>query len=120
MHADRPGHGYQPIDMVHLSRQAMGDRGLEREVLRMFDTMTGVYFSRLESSTSVEELLRHLHTLKGAAAGVGASRIAELAAEAEADLRSGLPVDPEQVEDIGMAVAECSAFIGRLLEHEAA
>jgi HPt (histidine-containing phosphotransfer) domain-containing protein len=113
-------HSYQPIDMVHLGKQALGDRGLEFEVLRMFDTMSQVYFGRLETSTNVDEMLRHLHTLRGAAAGVGAVRIAELARTAEADLRAGLPVNPERIDDIEMAVQECSAFIGELLEHEAA
>ncbi|MHB1102780.1 MAG: Hpt domain-containing protein [Devosia sp.] len=118
--AARPRHRHQPIDMMHLGRQAMGDHGLEHEVLRMFDTMSQVYFGRLETSTSVDDLLRHLHTLKGAAAGVGANRIAELARAAETDLRAGMPVNAERIDDIEMAVRECSAFIGELLEGEAA
>lgn len=118
--AARPRQIHQPIDMVHLGRQAMGDRGLEHEVLRMFDTMSQVYCGRLETSTNVGELLRHLHTLKGAAAGVGATRVAELARVAEADLRAGMPVNPERIDDIKMAVEECSAFIGQLLEGRAA
>jgi HPt (histidine-containing phosphotransfer) domain-containing protein len=116
----RGHHRHQPIDMAHLARQTMGDHGLENEVLRMFDTMSSVYFGRLATSTSVDDLLRHLHTLKGAAAGVGALRIAELARVAEADLRRGLPVNPERIDDIEMAVEECSAFIAELLKGEAA
>ena len=116
----RPRHQHQPIDMAHLAKQTLGDPGLEHEVLRLFDQMSQTYFSRLESSTNVDELLRHLHTLKGAAAGVGAIRIADLARAAETDLRGGVPVDPERIDDIGMAVEECSAFIGELLAGEAA
>lgn len=116
----RGNHAHQPIDRAHLARQTMGDHGLECEVLRMFDTMSHVYFGRLETSTSVEDLLRHLHTLKGASAGVGATRIAELARAAEADLRAGMPVNPERIDDIGMAVEECSAFIAGLLRSQAA
>jgi HPt (histidine-containing phosphotransfer) domain-containing protein len=118
--ASRPQHRHQPIDRVHLAKQALGDKGLECEVLRMFDTMSHVYFGRLETSTTVEELLRHLHTLKGAASGIGARAIAELARAAEEELRAGGPVNPERIDDIGMAVQECSAYIGELLEHEAA
>jgi len=114
----RPRQDHQPIDMNHLARQTMGDPGLQSEVLRLFDTMSQVYFGRLESSTSVDDLQRHLHTLKGAAAGVGANRIAELARAAETDLRAGMPVNPERIGDIGMAVEECSAFIGELLKTE--
>jgi HPt (histidine-containing phosphotransfer) domain-containing protein len=106
--------------MVHLARQTMGDHGLECEVLRMFDSMSHVYFNRLEASTTVEDLVRNLHTLKGAAAGIGAVRIADLARAAEEELRAGRPVNPERIEDLDMAVQECSVFIGELLAHEAA
>jgi HPt (histidine-containing phosphotransfer) domain-containing protein len=104
--------------MVHLSKQALGDRGLECEVLRLFETMSRTYFERLESSTSVEHLLQHLHTLKGAAGGVGAWTIADMAGAAEAELRGGAPVNPERIDDLRMAVQECSVFIGELLEGE--
>lgn len=109
---------YRPIDMAHLARQTLGDRGLEQEVLRMFDDATRTYYGRLERSTSVDDLLRHLHTLKGAALGVGARAIAQLAAAAESDLRGGLPVNPEQIHDLGMAIAECSAFIESMLDED--
>ena len=79
--------------MAHLARQTLGDQGLEQEVLRLFDDSTRAYFRRLEHSTSVEELLRHL----------------------QAELRDGQPVNPERIDDLGMAIAECSAFIEELL-----
>lgn len=102
--------------MAHLTRQTFGDKGIEQEVLRMFDEASRVYFGRLERSTSVDELLIHLHTLKGAAAGIGARAIADLAAAAEADLREGRPVNPERIDDLGMAIVECSAFIEAALD----
>ena len=111
----------RPIDMEHLDRQTLGDPGLQEEVLRLFDEMTHVYYGRLEVSTTVEELLRNLHTLKGAAAGVGAFGLAELARVAEAELRKGEPVNPERIDDLAMAVQEVSAFIHtRLSTAEAA
>jgi HPt (histidine-containing phosphotransfer) domain-containing protein len=106
-----PRSRYRPIDMMHLAKQTLGDRGLELEVLRMFDQTVKVYFERLERATTVDELLRHLHTLKGAAAGVGARAIADLAAAAEAEIREGRPVNPERIDDLEMAIVECSAFI---------
>jgi HPt (histidine-containing phosphotransfer) domain-containing protein len=106
----------RPIDMAHLSRQTMGDAGLEQEVLRLFEEMTQVYYKRLEVSTTVDELLRNLHTLKGAAAGVGAFGLAELARVAEAELRAGGPVNPERIDDLALAVQEVSSFIGDRLE----
>lgn len=110
----------RPIDLEHLSRQTMGDPGLEQEVLRLFDQMSHTYYERLEVSTTVDELIRNLHTLKGAAAGVGAFGLAELARVAEAELRAGGPVNPERIDDLAVAVQEVSAFIGdRLDETEA-
>jgi len=111
----------RPIDMDHLSRQTLGDPGLELEVLRLFDEMSHVYYGRLEVSTTVEDLLRNLHTLKGAAAGIGAFGLAELARVAETELRGGAPVNPERIEDLSVAVEEVSHFIGdRIREAEAA
>ena len=105
-----------PLDLDHLRRQTLGDPGLEQEVLRLFDEMSRTYYERLEVSTSVDELLRNLHTLKGAAAGVGAFALAELARVAEAELRAGGPVNPERIDDLAVAVQEVSAFIGDRLE----
>lgn len=109
-----------PIDLVHLANQTMGDRGLELEVLRMFDATVRSYFARLEESTTVEELTRHLHTIKGAAAGIGAVAIRDLAAAAERDLREGQAVNPERIDDIEMAVVECSAWIEGVLARDEA
>jgi len=111
----------RPIDMEHLSRQTLGDPGLQEEVLRLFDEMSHVYVERLEVSTTVDELLRNLHTIKGAAAGIGAFGLAELARVAEAELRAGAPVNPERIDDLALAAQEVSAFIGdRLSAAEAA
>jgi HPt (histidine-containing phosphotransfer) domain-containing protein len=110
----------QPIDRLHLARQTLGDPGLELEVLRLFDTTIQAYFARLENSTTRDELLLHLHTIRGAAGGVGATDIALLARRVEADLRDGLPVDPERIEDLHMAIVECSAFIEGLVGQSAA
>lgn len=109
---------YRPIDMIHLARQTLGDKGLELEVLRMFDDAASVYFGRIERSTTVEELLRNLHTLKGAASGIGATAVASLAATAERELREGAPVNPERIHDLEMAVAECRTWIEELLARQ--
>jgi HPt (histidine-containing phosphotransfer) domain-containing protein len=108
-----------PIDLEHLSRQTLGDEGLEQEVLRLFDEMSHTYYARLETSTTVAELLRNLHTLKGAAAGIGAFGLAELARVAEAELKQGSPVNPERIDDLNVAVEEVSAFIAQRLKNAA-
>jgi hypothetical protein len=49
--------------MVHLGRQALGDAGLQEEVLRLYARMSLVYLGRIEDSTSVPMLLEPMHTL---------------------------------------------------------
>ena len=111
---------HRPVDLVHLARQALGDWALECEILRMFDQMSRTYFARVERSTTVDDLVYHLNTLKGAAMGVGAWSIAELALALEDELRAGEPVDPEKVEDLQIAVEEAGAFIEQILSNEPA
>jgi HPt (histidine-containing phosphotransfer) domain-containing protein len=102
--------------MAFLAKQTLGDENLALEVLRLFDEMQKTYFARLETSTTVPDLLNHLHTLRGAASGVGAFALAELAKTAEEELRAGKPVNPERIDDLGMAVHEASAFIALQVE----
>jgi len=109
---------HAPIDMDHLDQQSLGDPGLRDEVLRLYAQMSGVYLTRIEESTSIPLLLEHLHTLKSAAAGIGAWGVRDLARRAEDALRAGEPVNPEHIQDIAAAVADCQAFITELLSAE--
>jgi HPt (histidine-containing phosphotransfer) domain-containing protein len=117
--ATQPAVGHEPIDMDHLQRQSLGDSGLQEEILRLYRDMAAIYFSRIEQSANATELAEHLHTLKSAAAGIGAWTVRDLTRAAEDDLRGG-KVDPERIDDIEMAVNECAAFITDLLEDKAA
>jgi len=108
----------RPIDLVHLARQCLGDAGLEHEILRLFDTTVKTYFSRLRLATTFDELAMNLHSLKGASSGVGAWSIAELARAAEADIKAGRALSPEQIDDIGIAVEEVSAFVTEMLSKD--
>lgn len=109
-----------PIDRIHLARQTLGDHALAREVLHMYDGMAATYFAKLETSTNRNDLMLNLHALKGASMGIGAFRLAELARVADDELRAGMPVNPERVEDIGVAVEEVRHFIADLLLDEPA
>jgi len=85
----------RPIDLVHLSRMTLGDRGLEREVLALFDRQATVLVSRMRSA-SPGSVTTVAHTLKGSARGVGAWRVAaaaeavEVAASGEGDLAAAI------------------------------
>ena len=104
-----------PIDLDHLGRQALGDPGLADEVLRLFGKMSRVYMDRVEASADEPSLIAHLRILKSAASGVGAWCVRDLARIAEDELRLGLPLNPERLNDLAIAVEECRAFIAGLL-----
>ncbi len=110
----------RPIDLVHLAKQCLGDEGLEHEILRLFDTTASTYFGRLMLATTDADLTLNLHSIKGAATGVGAWTIADLAKAAEAELQAGRPLAPERISDLGMAIEEVRSFIARVLSDEPA
>jgi len=101
----------RPIDLVHLARMTLGDRGLEREVLALFDRQATVLVSRMRSAPpgSVTSVA---HTLKGSARGVGAWRVAaaaeavELAASGEGDLSAAITRLAAVAEEARAVIAE--------------
>ncbi|KQX39877.1 hypothetical protein ASD04_04290 [Devosia sp. Root436] len=110
----------RPIDLVHLAKQCLGDEHLEYEILRLFDTTVRTYFGRLELAASYDDLAINLHSIKGAAGGVGAWTIAELAKAAEVEMQAGRPLTTERIADLGMAIEEVRVFIDRMLSNEPA
>jgi HPt (histidine-containing phosphotransfer) domain-containing protein len=72
----------RPIDLSHLSKQTMGDRELEREVLGMFVEQAQTVRRQI-GDAAVKERLFLAHSLKGSARGVGAFAIAECACAIE-------------------------------------
>lgn len=110
----------RPIDLVHLAKQCLGDERLEYEILRLFDTTVKTYFGRLELAATADELVMSLHSIKGAAGGVGAFTVADLAKAAETDVQAGRPLHPERIADLGMAIEEVRSFITRMLSNEPA
>jgi HPt (histidine-containing phosphotransfer) domain-containing protein len=78
----------RPIDLEHLNRYTGGDRGLNAEILKLFEDQCAATLAQLEElakDDGVGGKIWHqlTHTLKGAARGVGAFRLADIAAEAE-------------------------------------
>ncbi|KKC32918.1 Hpt domain-containing protein [Devosia psychrophila] len=110
----------RPVDLVHLAKQCLGDENLELEILRLFDTTVKTYFDRLELAANYDDLALNLHSIKGAASGVGAWTIADLAKGCEAELQAGRPLTTERIADLGIAVEEVRSFIARMLSNEAA
>ena len=73
-----PLSGERPIDLVHLARMTLGDRGLEREVLQLFDRQAGMLIVRMQEAARAG-ICAAAHTLKGSARGIGAWRVARAA-----------------------------------------
>lgn len=105
----------QPIDLTQLSRMTLGEQGLEREVLSLFDLQAGILLSRMlgEPPKAIAGLA---HTLTGSARGVGAWRVAKAAEAVERLAGSGAP-DPlgRAVSTLSGAVAEAQAHIASIL-----
>lgn len=110
----------RPVDLVHLAKQCQGDETLEHEILGLFDTTLQTYFARLELAEDRDDLALILHSIKGAASGVGAWALADLVRSCEAEMRSGRPLSSERIADLGMAIAEVRTFIARMLDNEPA
>jgi HPt (histidine-containing phosphotransfer) domain-containing protein len=72
-----------PVDLDHLARQTLGNRDLQREVLRMFVSQCALQIDALKTSETLEERRHAAHTLVGAARGIGAFSVAYIASEIE-------------------------------------
>jgi HPt (histidine-containing phosphotransfer) domain-containing protein len=102
------------IDRGHLARMTFGDRHLEREVLGLFDRQAAMLVARMRSGepSAVATLA---HTLKGSAAGIGASRVAETASATEIAARESAAECVAAVDRLAAAVDEARALIAELL-----
>jgi HPt (histidine-containing phosphotransfer) domain-containing protein len=73
----------QPVDLVHLRRYTLGDRGLELEILGLFADQLPITIGALKNAPSEKEWAMAAHTLKGSARAVGAWSLATIAESAE-------------------------------------
>lgn len=105
----------RPIDLVYLSRQTLGDPGLETEILGLFSEMAAAYLKKVTDSGDPEQITIGLHSLKGAAAGIGAGSLATEAKAAESEMHETGAISAERLSDLAIAVEEVRAFIAGLL-----
>ena len=90
-----------PIDLEHLARYTGGEKTLNVEILRLFDSQVTDMVGQLNAVIEVRDAKRWreiAHTIKGAARGVGAFGMGEAAAAAE-------PIDPANAEKAKAAIA---------------
>ncbi len=90
----------EAIDLEHLARMTLGDRGLEAEVLTLFEQQATILLARMRDF-SPAAVAAFAHTLKGSARGIGAWRVAHAAAGVEMNA-------------IGADVGEIAAAVARL------
>ena len=106
----------RPIDRIHLARQTLGDQSLALEVLRMYDEMAATYFARLETSTNRNDLMVNLHALQGRLDGHRRlPRSPNWRGPPRTSCGPAMPVNPERIDDIGIAVEEVRHFIADML-----
>ncbi|AZO47315.1 MAG: histidine kinase [Mesorhizobium sp.] len=98
----------RPVDLAHLSRQTMGDRVLEQEVLALFVQQALAVRDKILDA-DVKERLLLAHGLKGSARGVGAFAIADCAAAVE-----GQPEDIKTLKRLGVLIEEVRDFIAAI------
>jgi HPt (histidine-containing phosphotransfer) domain-containing protein len=107
------------IDLEHLARMTLGERGLEVEILALFDRQAAILLARMEDSTPAA-VAAFAHTLKGSARGIGAWRVAEAADAVEMKAsRSDAAEVAAAVRGLVAAVDEAKTVIAdRLRPHD--
>lgn len=101
------------LDRGHLDAQTFGDADLAREVLGLFEEQCRRLLPALtEEDRSAEERADLAHTLKGAALGVGAMRVAEASAAVETDLRAGRAADLGALQAAAAGTLDALAALG--------
>ena len=81
--AAKPDAVTAPVDIEHLRRYTLGDRGLELEILGLFVEQLPITIGALKNAPSEKEWGMAAHTLKGSARAVGAWPLATIAESAE-------------------------------------
>jgi HPt (histidine-containing phosphotransfer) domain-containing protein len=98
----------RPVDLVHLARQTMDDRDLEREVLGLFVQQALSVRDKIADAGDRERLML-AHGLKGSARGIGAFGVADCAAEIERH-----PGDARAVKRLGALIEEVREFVAAI------
>jgi HPt (histidine-containing phosphotransfer) domain-containing protein len=104
----------RPIDLVHLARMTLGDRGLEREVLALFDRQATILVARMREAEP-GAVASVAHTLKGSARGVGAWRVAGAAEAVEHAASAGEADLDAAIGRLAAVTEEARAVIAELL-----
>ncbi len=103
--------GEAAIDLAHLARMTLGERGLEAEVLDLFERQADVLLAHIRDATP-PAAAAFAHTLKGSARGIGAFGVAAAAEAIEIEAKcASTGVTAFAVTRLAAAVATVKAAI---------
>ena len=106
------------IDLVHLSRQTLGDGALENELLRLFVVQAQQYASWLDEAFAPGDAPKRAdvtHRLKGSARAVGAFPLADAAEAYEKALRAGASDTSREKRGLAKALEDARLAATQLL-----
>ncbi len=98
----------RPIDLAHLTRQTMGDRTLEIEILCMFAKQLSGSRASI-SKANADERKRIAHTIKGTARSVGAFSVGDVAERIEK-----APLNSSLINELSDEIAHVLDFIAAI------
>jgi len=100
-----------PVDLVHLSRQSLGDRSLETEILKLFKSQSVLYLDRMQNASTKSERRLAAHTIIGSSKGIGAWKVAKCAEPHATGFDAAADLDA-----LKDAVTEANSYIAVLIE----
>ncbi len=106
------------IDLVHLSRQTLGDVALENELLRLFIVQAQQYGAWLGEARAPAEAQKRAdltHGLKGSARAIGAFPLAQAAEAYEKALRAGAQDTTDEARRLAEALDDAKLAATQLL-----
>jgi HPt (histidine-containing phosphotransfer) domain-containing protein len=109
---ETPASFERPVDLVHLARQTLGDRALEREILDLFVIQTRAVLDHLHAAEQEQQKLDLAHTLKGSARAVGAWKVAACAESCELVANDASVPWKTAVDALESAIQEVCTAIG--------
>jgi HPt (histidine-containing phosphotransfer) domain-containing protein len=110
--------GRTAIDLTHLARYTGGEKSLNGEVLRLFDDQLARLVAELGSlivTCDGKRWREVAHSIKGAARGVGAFVMGDLAASAEPINPADAPAAQEAIAQLEREAQALHAFIDTYL-----
>jgi len=107
------------VDLVHLSRQTLGDAALETELLTLFDRQAQQFAARLGQPMRPDESRWRAdlaHTLKGSALAIGAFGVGRAAQAYEDAARAETADLPLRLARLDAAIGAARRVIAELLD----